>query len=73
MAEWAKKLCEGPSCQINISIPLSAALAVYDDVTPPSVMLWGGKCITTVQTSTAAACAWRCEMAYWVAMTMINA
>lgn len=45
MAEWAKKLCEGPSCQINISIPLSAALSIYDDITPPSVMLWGGNAL----------------------------
>lgn len=42
MAEWAKKLCVGLSFQINISIPLSAALSIYDDVTPPSVRLWWG-------------------------------
>lgn len=41
MAEWAKKLCDGLSLQINISIPLSATLSIYDDVTPPSVRLWG--------------------------------
>lgn len=50
MAEWAKKLCVGLSFQINISIPLSAALSIYDDVTPPSVRLCGEKCTFTVLT-----------------------
>lgn len=38
MAEWAKKLHEGLSFQINISIPLSATLSIYDDVISPSVL-----------------------------------
>lgn len=49
MAKWAKELCVGLSCQINISIPLSAALSMFDDVTPPGVRLWGGNAFSQLQ------------------------
>lgn len=67
MAEWAKKLCEGLSCQINISIPLSAALSMYNDVTTPSVKLWEEMHFHSKNNhSNLAACILRCEMDFWI-------